>query len=61
MNLIRAITAEHGSRVDRYRLMARSATQGAFRVQGAGLRAHISGYWQRVVFDWRLLLSTRTR
>ena len=55
MNLIRAITAEHGSHVDRYRLMARSATQGAFRVEGAGLTAHLASHWHRLVFDWRLL------
>ncbi|XP_037088432.1 uncharacterized aarF domain-containing protein kinase 5-like isoform X2 [Pollicipes pollicipes] len=58
MNLIRAITAEHGSQVDRYRLMARSATQGAFRVEGGGLRSQLAGYWQRLVFDWRLFVDS---
>ncbi|XP_043227512.1 uncharacterized aarF domain-containing protein kinase 5-like isoform X3 [Amphibalanus amphitrite] len=58
MNLIRAITAEHGSHVDRYRLMARSATQGAFRVEGAGVTARLAGYWQRFVFDWRLFVDS---
>lgn len=54
INTVRAITKEHGSLVDRYTLMARSATRGFFIVPDASLMQQFQGVWQQVIFDWRL-------
>lgn len=51
---MRAITKEHGSLVDRYTLMARSATRGFFIVPDASLMQQFQRVWQQVIFDWRL-------
>lgn len=54
INTVRAITKDHGSLVDRYTLMARSATRGFFIVPGASFRQRLQGVWQQFLFDWRL-------
>ncbi|XP_059350364.1 uncharacterized aarF domain-containing protein kinase 5-like isoform X2 [Daphnia carinata] len=54
INTVRAITKDHGSLVDRYTLMARSATRGFFIVPGASFRQRLQGIWQQFLFDWRL-------
>lgn len=54
INTVRAITKDHGSLVDRYTLMARSATRGFFVVPGASLSQHLQGVWHQFIFDWRL-------
>ena len=54
INTIRAITKDHGGLVDRYTLMARSATRGAFVVPGASNVQHFQGVWQQFVFDFHL-------
>ena len=57
LNTIRSIVKEHGSGVDRYRIMARSAALNAFTNEGSGLRGRIRGVWARFVYDVRLLLD----
>jgi hypothetical protein len=54
INTVRAITKDHGSLVDRYTLMARSATRGFFIVHGASFGQRLQGAWQQFLFDWRL-------
>ncbi|XP_071446660.1 uncharacterized aarF domain-containing protein kinase 5 isoform X2 [Hetaerina americana] len=55
INTIRAITREHGDLVDRYTIMARSATQGVFAVRdGGGLIKFVKSIHQRTYFECRL-------
>ncbi|XP_046641908.1 uncharacterized aarF domain-containing protein kinase 5-like isoform X2 [Daphnia pulicaria] len=54
INTVRAITKDHGSLVDRYTLMARSATRGFFIVPGASFGQRLQGVLQQFLFDWRL-------
>ncbi|XP_076062663.1 putative aarF domain-containing protein kinase 5 isoform X2 [Oratosquilla oratoria] len=54
INTIRAITKDHGGLVDRYTLMARSATRGAFVSPDAALTTRLLGYWQQFTFDMSL-------
>ncbi|XP_065571015.1 uncharacterized aarF domain-containing protein kinase 5-like isoform X2 [Artemia franciscana] len=55
INTVRAITKDHGGPVDRYRLMARSATRGAFVEENAPILQKLRGYWQQFVFDWKII------
>ncbi|KAK3921273.1 putative aarF domain-containing protein kinase 5 [Frankliniella fusca] len=52
INTIRAITKDHGDPVDRYTIMARSATQGAFA--GQGFRGNLRALKDRTYFEVRL-------
>ena len=56
MNTVWAITRDHRSGVDRYTLMARSATQGEFvSTESKGnYRQTMTGYWSRFLFDFKL-------
>ena len=54
INTVRAITKDHGSPVDRYTLMARSATRGAFFVPAASWPRYMVGVFHQVFFDYRL-------
>jgi len=55
INTVRSITSELGNLVDRYTLMARSATKGAFVVPGgASVSQRFQGIWQQFLFDWHL-------
>jgi aarF domain-containing kinase len=54
INTIRAIAREHGDPVDRYTLMARSACQGAFKVEEAALVRKMQGYLMRANFEVNL-------
>lgn len=54
VNTIRAITTDHGNVVDRYTLMARSATRGAFVEPNAPLRQRLRGHWEQFYFDYNL-------
>jgi len=58
INTVRSITSELGNLVDRYTLMARSATKGAFVVPGgASVSQRFQGVWQQCLFDWHLWLD----
>jgi len=58
INTVRSITSELGNLVDRYTLMARSATKGAFVVPGgASVSQRFQGIWQQFLFDWHLWLD----
>ncbi|XP_046391458.1 uncharacterized aarF domain-containing protein kinase 5 isoform X2 [Ischnura elegans] len=58
INTIRAITKEHGDLVDRYTIMARSATQGVFAVKdGGGLFNFVQSIQQRAYFECRLWID----
>lgn len=52
INTIRAITKDHGDPVDRYTLMARSATKGAFA--GQGLLGNLRAFKERTSFELHL-------
>ncbi|XP_071552105.1 uncharacterized aarF domain-containing protein kinase 5 isoform X3 [Panulirus ornatus] len=54
VNTIRAIAREHGDIVDRYKLMARSATRGAFVAPNATFRQRMQGHWEQFYFDYSL-------
>ncbi|XP_064085064.1 uncharacterized aarF domain-containing protein kinase 5-like [Macrobrachium nipponense] len=54
VNTIRAITTDHGNVVDRYTLMARSATRGAFVEPNAPLKQRLRGHWEQFYFDYNL-------
>ncbi|XP_049828019.1 uncharacterized aarF domain-containing protein kinase 5-like [Schistocerca gregaria] len=54
INTIRAIAKEHGDPVDRYTVMARSATQGAFKFEGAGLSHKVLAFRERTSFEMKL-------
>lgn len=54
VNTIRAITKDHGNVVDRYTLMARSATRGAFVSPNASLSQWLRGHWEQFYFDYSL-------
>lgn len=54
INTIRAIAKEHGDPVDRYTVMARSATQGAFKYEGAGLVQKVAGLREQCSFEINL-------
>ncbi|KAG0710206.1 putative aarF domain-containing protein kinase 5 [Chionoecetes opilio] len=54
VNTIRAITKDHGDTVDRYMLMARSATRGAFVSLDASLMQRWQGRWEQLCFDYSL-------
>lgn len=51
MNTIRAIGKDHGDPVDRYTLMARSATAGAFETSHSGPFRRLSIWKQRLIFE----------
>ncbi|GLH01542.1 uncharacterized protein GBIM_07669 [Gryllus bimaculatus] len=57
LNTIRAIAREHGDPTDRYTVMARSATQGAFASPEAGLRQRLAGWRERCYFEFRLWVA----
>lgn len=52
INTIRAITKDHGDPVDRYTIMARSATKGAFA--GQGILGSVRALKDRTYFEIRL-------
>ncbi|XP_054276944.1 uncharacterized aarF domain-containing protein kinase 5-like isoform X1 [Macrosteles quadrilineatus] len=54
INTIRSIARGHGDPVDRYTVMARSATQGAFVSETSGLNGHLRGLLGRLHFEIRL-------
>ncbi|XP_049812799.1 uncharacterized aarF domain-containing protein kinase 5 isoform X1 [Schistocerca nitens] len=54
INTIRAIAKEHGDPVDRYTVMARSATQGAFKFEGAGLSHKVLAFREMTSFEMKL-------
>lgn len=54
VNTIRAITKDHGNVVDRYTLMARSATRGAFVSPNASFSQWLRGHWEQFYFDYSL-------
>lgn len=54
INTIRSIARSHGDPVDRYTVMARSATQGAFVSQSADLSSKLRGVLGRIHFEFRL-------
>lgn len=54
VNTIRSITKEHGDIVDRYKLMARSATRGAFVSPDASFMQRVRGHWEQFYFDYSL-------
>lgn len=54
VNTIRSITKEHGDVVDRYKLMARSATRGAFISPNASFLQRVQGRWEQLYFDYSL-------
>ncbi|XP_045102203.1 uncharacterized aarF domain-containing protein kinase 5-like isoform X1 [Portunus trituberculatus] len=54
VNTIRSITKEHGDVVDRYKLMARSATRGAFVSPDASIMQRMRGRWEQLYFDYSL-------
>ncbi|XP_013787107.1 uncharacterized aarF domain-containing protein kinase 5-like [Limulus polyphemus] len=55
INTVRSINKCHGNPIDRYTLMARRATRGAFARQGAGFLEKIRGWQDQLYFD--LILS----
>jgi len=57
LNIIRSIIRDHGSGVDRHRIMARSAVKGYFIKQGSGFLSRIRGSWSLFVFDARLMMD----
>nr|CAG4638372.1 EOG090X047B [Cyclestheria hislopi] len=57
INTVRAITKDHGSIVDRYTIMARYATRGAFVVPNSSFSQQIQGFWQQLLFDWILWIE----
>lgn len=58
LNIIRSILKDHGSGVDRYRIMARVAVRGFFCSDGkASLLARIRGNLHQVLFDLRLSID----
>ncbi|KAK7792240.1 hypothetical protein R5R35_012853 [Gryllus longicercus] len=57
LNTIRAIAREHGDPTDRYTVMARSATQGAFASPEAGMRQRLAGWRERCYFEFRLWVA----
>lgn len=54
INTVRSITKDHGHPVDRYTLMARAATQGAFVRKGAGVLHTMARWCERTKFDLKL-------
>ncbi|XP_045620948.1 uncharacterized aarF domain-containing protein kinase 5 isoform X2 [Procambarus clarkii] len=54
VNTVRAIAREHGDVVDRYTLMARSATRGAFVSHDATFRQKMQGWVEQLYFDYSL-------
>lgn len=54
VNTIRSITKEHGDIVDRYKLMARSATRGAFVSPNASFIQRMRGRLEQLCFDYSL-------
>nr|XP_053632144.1 uncharacterized aarF domain-containing protein kinase 5-like isoform X6 [Cherax quadricarinatus] len=54
VNTVRAITRDHGDVVDRYTLMARSATRGAFVSPDATLSQRVQGLLEQFYFDYNL-------
>jgi len=57
MNTVRAITREHGSPCDRYSLMARAATKGAFACPDASLPMRVYARYRQWRFDVSLQFS----
>ncbi|KAL0279702.1 UNVERIFIED_CONTAM: hypothetical protein PYX00_001201 [Menopon gallinae] len=55
MNTIRAIGKDHGDPVDRYTLMARSATEGAFVTSHSGPFSRLRIWKQRLIFEFTLM------
>ncbi|RXG59199.1 Niemann-Pick C1 protein [Armadillidium vulgare] len=54
INTVRAVTKDHGTQVDRYTIMARSATRGAFLSPDATIFMKMKGYWEQMRFDIKL-------
>lgn len=54
LNTIRAIVHDHKTKVDRYPIMARAATEGKFVHRDAGFVGFLLGSWFKFVFDLRL-------
>ena len=54
LNIIRSIIRDHGSRVDRHRIMARVAVKGYFVKPDAGLFSRMLGSIHLLMFDMRL-------
>ncbi|KAK6627329.1 hypothetical protein RUM44_009806 [Polyplax serrata] len=54
INTIRAIAKDHGDPVDRFTVMARSATRGAFVDKDAGILCKLKGLKQRITFEIHL-------
>ena len=54
LNTIRAVIKDHRTWVDRYQIMARTATQGAFVHDNAGIVDRFKGNWFKLLFDVRL-------
>jgi aarF domain-containing kinase len=54
LNTIRSILKDHQTSTDRYRIMARSATRGVFKVKGS-LWERAMGNWHQLLFDSRLV------
>lgn len=55
INTIRSIARGHGDPVDRYKIMARCATQGAFAVSPeAPFSTKVKGLKERVHFEFKL-------
>ena len=54
LNTIRAIVHDHKTKVDRYPIMARAATEGKFVRRDGGFSEFLLGSWFKFVFDLRL-------
>ncbi|XP_065352796.1 uncharacterized aarF domain-containing protein kinase 5 isoform X1 [Cloeon dipterum] len=57
INTIRSIAREHGDPVDRYTLMARSASQGAFKSDNPNIRQRFRGLLMRTNFEIHLMVE----
>ncbi|XP_075230033.1 putative aarF domain-containing protein kinase 5 isoform X3 [Lycorma delicatula] len=57
INTIRSIARGHGDPVDRYVVMARSATQGAFVSKDGGVIAKLGSLMAQIHFEYRLMLD----
>ena len=58
LNTIRAVIKDHKTGVDRYQIMARTATQGAFVHEHAGVVDRFKGNWFKLLFDLRLMVDS---
>ncbi|XP_059094629.1 uncharacterized aarF domain-containing protein kinase 5-like [Tigriopus californicus] len=58
LNTIRAIIKDHETKVDRYQIMARSATVSDFQVQSNHWSEYALMSWYRLIFDLRLWVDS---